>query len=325
MSNKQFIKDLQEKDQIKSVFIATDKVIMTDRNGKNYLSLNIKDATGSMNARMWDRADEYEGSFQSGDFVWVKGHVQVYQNRRQVVLHDIKPAPESDYNLDDFINGTEKSVDDLWKDYLEYLDSIEDPHIETFLKNISQNPEFQNLLKKAPAAKSIHHAYMGGLLEHIISICGLMDAVASHYSWLNRDYLIFGAIFHDIGKVEELVFESGIQYSDKGKLVGHMNIACSYIDKYSQDIDGMTELKRDILKHIVLSHHGKLEYGSPKLPFFPEAMIVAMIDDLDSKLNTIFKFMESELEGGESWSRFHQGFERYFYLDIFREKLTNSK
>lgn len=325
MGNKQFIRDLEEKDQIKSVFIATDKVVMTDRNGKNYLSLNIKDATGSINARMWDRVDEYENSFQSGDFVWIKGHVQVYQNRRQVILHDIKQAPEGDYNLDDFVSGTEKSVDDLWKEFLGYLDSIEDVQIQKLLKDMSQDAEFQGLLKKAPAAKSIHHAYMGGLLEHIISICGLMDAVASHYKWLNRDYLIFGAIFHDIGKVEELVFESGIQYSDKGKLVGHMNIACGYVDKYSRNIEGMTELKKDILKHIILSHHGKLEYGSPKLPFFPEAMIVAMIDDLDSKLNTIFKFMESELEGGESWSRFHQGFERYFYMDIFRQKLGQKK
>lgn len=317
---KQFVSHLSEKDQIRSVFLATDKVSLSDRNGKRYISLNLKDSSGSINARVWDNVDRIEPTFNSGDFVWIKGHVQVYQNRKQVVVHDLKPAPDEEVNLSDFVKESAVSPENLNKKLSGYVTSIENEFIRQFLEISLKDEAVLSKLFKAPAAKSIHHAYMGGLLEHIISICDVMDRLATHYKWLNRDLLIFGAIFHDIGKVLELKVENGIQYSDKGRLVGHMAIACEFIDRFSSGIDGFPEQLVDILKHIVLSHHGRLEYGSPKTPAFPEAVVVAMIDDLDSKLNTMLTFMESELEGGESWTRYHQGFDRYFYLDIFRKQ-----
>lgn len=321
MDKKQFVKDLQERDQIKSVFLASEKSVLTDRNGKSYLSLNLKDSSGSINARLWDRMEVVEPSFRSGDFVWVKGHVQVYQNRKQVVLHDLRLAAPSEYNLDDFAEGPERKIEDLWVDFVAFVNSIRDPNIRQLLLSMIRDPQITAKIKASPAAKSIHHSYMGGLLEHVVSICQMMVKLSDHYTFLNRDYLIFGAIFHDIGKIEELEVVGGTQYSNKGRLVGHMGIGCEYIDRYSRDILGFPEELKNRLKHIVLSHHGRLEYGSPVLPSFPEAYVVAVIDDLDSKLNTMMKFMQGELAGDEKWTRYHQGFDRYFYLDIFKEHI----
>lgn len=319
--SKQFVKDLKDKDQIKSVFLASDKVLLTDRNGKRYLSLNLGDTTGAINARLWEKADEVEVLFNSGDFIWVKGHVQVYQNRRQIVLHDLRKANLDEYKVDDFIKGPSRKVDDLWADILKFISSVENPAIQQLLVQTINDRDVSEKLKLAPAAKSIHHAYMGGLLEHIVSICQVMDLIAQHYTWLQRDYLIFGAIYHDIGKIEELENKGGIQYSNRGRLVGHMGIALEYIDRYSKEIPGLSEELKDLLKHIVLSHHGKLEYGSPKTPVFPEAIVVNIIDDLDSKLNTLHHFMINEIEGEESWTRYHQGFDRYIYLDLLKKQL----
>ena len=193
--------------------------------------------------------------------------------------------------------------------------------IRQLLEDSLNDEEIRQALIRAPAAKTIHHAYMGGLLEHIVSICGVMQGLASHYSFLNLDYLLFGAIFHDLGKIRELKIEEGIQYTDAGRLVGHMGIAADIIENKSQKILGFSEEKKNLLKHIVYSHHGKLEYGSLKTPAFPEAYVVAMIDDLDSKLNTMVDFMKEELTSGEKWTRYHQGFDRYFFLEILRAKL----
>ena len=185
-------------------------------------------------------------------------------------------------------------------------------------------PDLTELLLKAPAAKTIHHAYRGGLLEHVLSITDLMRVIGAHYAWLDPDLLIFGAIYHDLGKLFELEITEGIHYTHSGRLVGHMAVACEMIDRFTAVQPDFPPKLKDCLKHIVLSHHGKLEYGSPKLPMFPEAMVVAMIDDLDSKMNTVFNFCKTEVQSlppGESWTHFHPGFERYFYLDFFRRRL----
>ncbi len=184
-----------------------------------------------------------------------------------------------------------------------------------------EDPEIKPDLLRSPAAKSIHHATQGGLLEHILSICKIMEFLAGHYTFLSRDLLIFGAIFHDIGKVWELKLDQGIQYTDRGKLIGHMELACELIDRKSQKILGFTDELRDLCKHIVLSHHGKLEYGSPKRPKFLEALVVAMVDDLDSKVNTVKKFIDSERDSGQRWSSFNDLFERYFILDNLKFKV----
>jgi 3'-5' exoribonuclease len=213
----------------------------------------------------------------------------------------------------------------MFSELIGIVEEIQDEQLKRLMLDVVNDSEVKVRLLSAPAAKTIHHAYVGGLLEHILSICGVMKFLGSHYNFLNQDLLYFGAIFHDIGKTWELDFKEGIQYTDKGRLVGHMNIACELVDRFSAKILGFKEDMKDTLKHIILSHHGRLEYGSPKRPKFLEALVVAMIDDLDSKLNTISQFMINELPSGESWSRYSQQFDRYFYLDFLRKKLDSEQ
>lgn len=285
------------------------------------MSFTLSDASGGLNARLWDKVDQVSGTFQSGDFVEVKGHVQLYQNRLQVVVHDVKKSELGEHDLRDFVPESKSDPQKVLAEILTLVETVKDPHIRQLLDDTLRDPDIRGLLLRAPAAKTIHHAYMGGLLEHILSICKLMQALAAHYDFLNLDYLLFGAIYHDIGKTFELKIEDGIKYTDAGRLVGHMGIACDMIEAKAGKILGFPQDLKDLLKHIVYSHHGRLEYGSPKTPSFPEAFVVAMIDDLDSKLNTMVEFMKEELGTGEKWTRYHSGFDRYFFLEILRERL----
>ena len=318
--DKQFVRDLKDRDTVGSIFLATDKMVLTDRNGKTYMSFNLADSSGSINARIWEKVEEWSKTFEPGDFVRVKGFVQTYQSRRQVIVHDVQRASREEVTLKDFVGSTVADPNQMFDQLIALTGTMTNSHIRDLVLAVLNDSEIQARLLKAPAAKSIHHAYMGGLLEHVLSICRTMDFLASHYRFLDRDLLIFGAIFHDIGKVWELNIEEGIKYTDRGRLVGHMAIACELIDDKVRGIFGFPVTLKDVLKHIVLSHHGKLEYGSPKEPAFPEAMVVAMIDDLDSKLNTVVGFMRQELNSGENWTRLNPQFERYFYLNFLRDK-----
>lgn len=313
-----YVKDLQDKQSFHSLFLAKEKALLTGKNGKSYLSLFLADSSGSVDARVWDNVESINATFQSGDIVRVKGQVQIYQNRKQVVIHRLEKATDEQFTMTDFINAAERVPEEMLAELVSIAQSIENGNIRQLTLDVLNDPEIRDLLLLAPAAKTIHHAYLGGLLEHILSICGWMKFLVPHYRAqnveLNMDYLIFGAIFHDIGKIWELDIANGVSYSDRGKLLGHLIMAVELIEKKASRILGFSEELKTKLKHIVLSHHGKLEYGSPKTPMFLEAVLVAAIDDLDSKINTISGFIKAEQETGESWSKYNQLFERYFLL-----------
>jgi 3'-5' exoribonuclease len=320
---KRFIRDLKEKDHIQTVFLVTEKSTGNDRNGKPFMSLTLADATGHLNGRMFEKVIEAADGFEVGDVVWLKGFVQLFQNRKQLIVHEVRKAAESEYQMTDLVADLGGDPRVHLERLLEIVKTLEDANIQQLLLNTLNSSEIQPLLLKAPAAKTIHHAYRGGLVEHITSIVEVMESIAKHYPFLNRDLLVFGAIYHDLGKIFELDLTEGIHYTQSGRLVGHMALACEMIDKQAAAMTGFPQDTRDVLKHIVLSHHGKLEYGSPKLPMLAEAVVVAMIDDLDSKMNTLFHFLKNETQNvpaSEKWSHYHPGFERYFYLDFFRKQ-----
>ena len=321
---KRFIRDIKEKDHVQSVFLVKEKKSGTDRNGKAFMSLEVSDSTGHLNARMFEKVDGVVGLFEIGDVVWIKGFVQLFQNRKQLIVHELRKATEAEYSLQDLVANLGGDPDQHLRELTTIVDGIQNPFIRSLLQSTFADDEIKALLQKAPAAKTIHHAYRGGLVEHIHSITQIMLSLAAHYPFLNRDLLIFGAIFHDLGKVFELDLSEGIHYTRRGRLVGHMAIACEIIKEKARAIADFPADLIDVLQHIVLSHHGKLEYGSPKLPMLPEALVVAMIDDLDSKMNTLFHFLKNEVESSsptESWSHYSPGFERYFYLEFFRKQL----
>ncbi|MCB0361692.1 MAG: HD domain-containing protein [Bdellovibrionales bacterium] len=321
-SGKQFVQNLKEKDAVETIFLAQEKMELTDKNGRAYLSLNLADVTGSIDGKVWEKAEVFSKLFSPGDFISVKGHVQLYQNRRQLVIHDLRKAPLEKIDLKDFVVGAVRSPTEMLAELVALVQKVEDDHIRELILATINDGKVKERLLLSPAAKTIHHASVGGLLEHILSICGIVLGLSEHYPFLNRDYMLFGAIFHDIGKIWELEIAAGFQYTDKGRLVGHMGIACQMIDEKAGQILGFPTKLRDELKHIVLSHHGRLEYGSPKRPKFLEAMVVAMIDDLDSKINTMMGALKAEMDQGESWTRYNQHFDRYLYVDIFRQKLA---
>lgn len=320
---KKFIRDLKEKEHVQSVFLVNEKNSGVDRNGKPFMSLALSDSSGMLNARMFERADEAAAGFESGDVVWVKGFVQLFQNRKQMIVNDIRKAADSEYQMPDLIADLGGDPRAHFSGLMAVVETLENPFVKRLLQDTLHDGELQARILKAPAAKTIHHAYRGGLIEHVHSIVQVMESLSKHYPYLDRSLLIFGAIYHDLGKVYELDLSEGIHYTQAGRLVGHMVLACEMIEKRADAIEGFPSDLRDILKHIVLSHHGKLEYGSPKLPMLPEAIIVAMIDELDSRMNTLFHFLKTEVEtvpAEQKWSNYHAGFERYFYLDFFRKK-----
>lgn len=320
---KQTIQSLKDKETVDSLFLVKEKNVAVGKNGRPFMGLQLGDATGSIDARVWDRVDELSRGFEVGDILKIKGLVQLFQNRKQLIIHRLERVESDTVNFADFIPQSAKNAEDMFVELIKIVRSMKNDFLRQLVLDTLEDPEIRPLILKAPAAKTIHHAWLGGLLEHILSICKIMDFMALHYSFLNRDLLLFGGIFHDIGKIWELSYDNGISYTDRGRLLGHMQLACELIDKKTSRILGFNEELRDICKHIILSHHGKLEYGSPKRPKFPEAMIVAMVDEFDSKISTMMSLIESERGSGEKWSRYNDLFDRYFLLEDMNEKLND--
>ncbi len=321
---KKTIRELKEKEHVQAVFLVTEKNSGADRNGKVFLSLTLADATGHINGRMFEKAEDVANAFEVGDAVKIKGFVQLFQNRKQMIINELRKAVDTEFSMTELVAELGGDPRVHMDQLLALVKDLDNAHVRELLTNTLNDSQISSIMLKAPAAKTIHHAYRGGLIEHIHSIAQIMITMSQHYRFLDRNLLVFGAIYHDLGKIFELDLSEGIHYTQSGRLVGHMALACEIVERFASAIPDFPQDLRDILKHIILSHHGKLEYGSPKLPMLPEAVVVAMIDDLDSKMNTIFHFLKNEVQNvppDEKWSHYHAGFERYFFLDYFRKQL----
>lgn len=318
------LKQLADKELVTDrIFLVKDKTSGVGKNGRAFLSLLAGDRTGHIDCRVWDNVDELNAIFNIGDLVKIKGAVQIYNQRKQLVVHKLENMNDHGLDKNEYIS-VQKNIDShgLYADLHSYVQKIQSTYIKQVCLDCLNDDEIKNLILISPAAKTIHHAERGGLLKHIVSICKLMDFIGSHYEGLNKDLLFFGAIFHDLGKIWELDINQNnqISYTQKGQLLGHMYLSCELVEKKSQKILGFPDELRILLKHIILGHHGKIEFGSPKLPMFPEALLVAMIDDLDSKMDQVLGFVASERQSGESWSRYHENLERHFYIEDLKGK-----
>ncbi|MGZ3745103.1 MAG: 3'-5' exoribonuclease YhaM family protein [Pseudobdellovibrionaceae bacterium] len=320
MMEKKTVRELKDKDVVDSLFLVKEKSVHIGKNGRPFMNLVFGDQTGSIDGRVWDRVEELSQEFEVSDILRIKGQIQIFQNRKQLIVHRLEKPDQSDLNVESFLPTSGKNPENMFMELLVLVRSMKNDHLRLLTLDVIEDAEIKSLFLKAPAAKTIHHAWRGGLLEHVLSISKILDFLAAHYEHLNRDLLIFGAIFHDIGKLWELSYEGSLGYTDKGRLLGHMLLACELVEKKASRILGFNEELKDMCKHIILSHHGKLEYGSLKRPKFMEAMLVAMVDDLDSKMNTLQTFIESERNVGEKWSRYYDLFDRYFMLDNLKER-----
>lgn len=310
---KTFISDLQDKQVVTSTFLAKNKVLLRDKKGKSYLSFLLSDSTGEVDAKTWDNVEQIDGVFHSGDIVQVKGLVQVYQNRRQIIVHKLE-RHEGQVDLKDYIKGSDRNPEENLQELLQIIGTMKNAPLQQLILDTINDPTIKPLFLIAPAAKSIHHAKFGGLLEHILSVTKLTQLVCQNYPELNSDLLIYGAIFHDIGKIWELkIDDGGIQYTDKGRLIGHMVLAVELVEKKASRIFNFPEELKDVCKHMILGHHGKHEFGSPKLPQTLEAYMLWLLDEMDSKMDSLKSAMAVPGQN-DGWSQFSTLFERHFYL-----------
>lgn len=314
--DKVFIKDLKPAQNIRTAFLVKDKNLGTDKKGNSYLSVTLSDKTGHVDARVWDQAHEVNEIFEIDDFILVKGTVQKFQNRNQIVIHNVELIPSGDIQISDFLPVSKYDIHEMFQELMGIVGEVKNPFLKKLLENTLNDNEIQPLFKRCPAAKSVHHAFIGGLLEHTLSICKVMKLIASHYQELDLDLLLFGAIYHDIGKIWELSFDTKIGYTDVGRLIGHISLGSELVEKKANEIESFPFDLKNMCKHLVLSHHGQLEYGSPKRPKFLEALVVGMIDDLDSKINAIGQILlETQQSDPEAkWTPYNQMYDRYFYL-----------
>lgn len=311
-----FVAELEPKADIEGAFLVKFLSVQTDKRGKEYLNLILMDRSGEVEARIWEDASAIASRIQAKDIVRVSGRVNLYQGRKQLLVNAIEKAAENLYPRERFVPASCFSLERMFADLMTIVESLEDPFAQQLAKAVLTDPKVKPRFIEAPAAKSVHHAYAGGLLEHVLSVCRILSFLGLHYrayygKALNRDLLILGAIFHDIGKIEELDWERGTEYSHSGRLIGHLVQGCELLDRFADQIPNFPDDLRLLLKHQILAHHGKLEYGSPKLPATMEALIVHYIDDLDSKVNSIFGIIERDATPGR-WTGFNKLYERMF-------------
>lgn len=321
---KVFLKDIKEKGRIEDVFLVTKKEMGMSKNNKPYLNIKLMDRTGEMEARVWDDAEDISRKFERNDFVKVKGSAIAYQGGLQLNISEITKIDEDKIAVRDFLPASKREPDEMMAELESIIAGIKNNSIKKLLTLFLEDAEIRNLLMLAPAAKSMHHPYLGGLLEHILSLCNLIHGVAKHYQNINKDLLLAGAILHDIGKIYELRFERAFDYSDEGRLLGHITIGVGMIDKKLEslpDFPGETAL---LLKHMLLSHHGYLDFGSPKRPKTVEAVILYYLDDMDSKVQSMQALIEKEKEMPSNWTSYHKLYERYIYKGKYLSPQTLS-
>jgi 3'-5' exoribonuclease len=284
-----FITDLAkfENQSVTAFFTASVKSLRDKKDGGKYLALVLKDRTGEIEARMWDGAAEAAPEFEQGDVVKLKGLVCRYQERLQIKVERIRAALDGEYDPTDFLPATTKDVDALWAELNSYVESFRDPHLKALLRAFLDDSEIAAAFRSAPAAKAMHHAWLGGLLEHVVSLMGVCELAAMHYPEIHRDLLLTGAVLHDIGKLHELVWQKSFDYTIEGQLLGHITIGYGMIEKKLAGLPEFPPRLRVLVEHMVLSHHGRYEYGSPKLPMIPEAILLHYLDDMDAKMQTV--------------------------------------
>lgn len=273
-----------ENQSITGFFVVAGKQVRSKKDGATYFALTLADSTGQIEARMWDATEA--GEFAAGDIVKLRGQVCRYQEKLQLNVERIRKAAAGEYELGDFVPKTERDVDELWAELNGYVESFTEPHLKALLRSFLDDPEIASELKEAPAAKSMHHAWIGGLLEHVVSLLGICDLAAKHYA-VHRDLLLTGVVLHDIGKLQELRWGTSFDYTLEGQLLGHITIGLGMIERKISALPDFPSSLRVLVNHLVLSHHGRYEFGSPKLPMIPEAVLLHYLDDMDAKMQTI--------------------------------------
>jgi 3'-5' exoribonuclease len=310
--DKIWAKDIKEGERARSVFLVSRKAVPTAKSGKPYLSVTLQDRTGELEARAFERVEELAQAFEEKDYVEVEGQVGTFQGKPQLRIEQVTKSDPATLEASEFVwvpppepkkpekVGFSEQEEAAWRDLAALVEAVADPHLKALIRAFLEDDDVAARLRRAPAAKTVHHAYPGGLLEHTVSCLKLAHRIADHYPQVDRDLLVAGAFFHDLGKVRELGFDRQVEYSDEGRLVGHLVMTAQWIHDKARRVGVPRDLEHHVV-HLVLSHHGKLEYGSPKLPMTLEAVLTHEIDELDSRVNSWLNLMGRE-GGTRRWT-----------------------
>lgn len=307
------VSDLKPKEDVESTFLVKYLNLCEARDGKKYLNIILADGTGDLEARIWNNAEELSQSVEKGGYVAVKGKTNIYMGKKQFIVAACEPIDSKEVNADDFIAKAKGDPESMFKDLVEIVKSLPEVYIRDLLLNVLGDAEVERRLKTWQAGKSIHHAYQSGLLEHILSCARLSQSLSAHYN-VNESYVVAGAILHDLCKIYELTDGANVEYTEEGKLVGHLVKGVELVDKYSYRIKGFPHQVKLHLKHILLSHHGHYEYGSPKVPQTSEAMLLHLIDMMDSKMHSFETIKRNDQNTGR-WSGYVKHLDRIVYKD----------
>jgi 3'-5' exoribonuclease len=305
-------KDVKEGEKVKSTFLVSRKAVPTAKSGKTYLAVTLCDKTGEIEGRAFERVEELAAVFEEKGYVEVEGQIGTFQGRPQLRIESAAGVEATGLDAAEFAfapppepkkperTGFTEAEEGLWKELQGLLEAVADEHVRDLLKSFLLDDDLASRLRRAPAAKTVHHAYAGGLLEHTVSCLKLAHRLADHYPQVDRDLLVAGAFLHDLGKVRELSYGGGTEYTDEGRLVGHLVMTAQWIHDKARRLGVPKDLEHHVV-HLVLAHHGKLEYGSPKAPATLEALLVHYLDELDSRVNSWLNLMGRE-GGTRRWT-----------------------
>lgn len=312
MAERVWVKNLKPGTELDEVYVVRSRELRRRRGGGNYLVVTLGDRTGEVSSLAWEHAERLGKVCEPGAIVRIGGHVQQYQGRTQVVFRQVEPVDGSDVDPALFVRSSSVDADVLWRKMQDLIGAMEDADLRQLLFRIFSDPDVESRFRVAPAARTMHHAFRSGLLEHTVSAAGAGLALARHYR-LHQDLVLAGVLLHDLGKIWELEAENSIEYTDEGRLIGHLALETLYVDGVIGELKSFPDEMRRHLLHILLSHHGEYAFGSPRRPKTPEAMLVHMVDNLDAQLSGMFEAIEQDGDSDQAWSGFSRMLERNVY------------
>lgn len=307
-----YIESLREGERINEIYLCKFKQAALTKAGKPYDNVILQDKTGTLDAKIWDPGSVGIDEFDALDYVAVTGDITSFQGNLQLSIKRARKAAEGEYEPKDYLPTTDKDVEEMYGEIMGYINSVKNLYLNRLLHMFFDDKEFEKAFKFHSAAKSVHHGYVGGLLEHTVSVTRNCDYFAQNYPFLNRDLLLTAAMFHDIGKLKELSTFPANDYTDEGQLLGHIVIGTEWVGEAIRSIDGFPKVLANELKHCILAHHGELEFGSPKKPALVEALALSFADNLDAKMETVRELLVNVPENNLEW----QGYSRLLESNI---------
>jgi len=309
----QTISSFKEGDWVDGTFLVAAKQIMIAKNGGMYLSIKLADKTGEVDGKLWDNAEEVAGRFEKEDFIRVKGVAANYQGMMQVKMKTVEKIDDSKVDLANFLETSPRNIDEMVNDLSASAAGVKNRHLNQLMNSFLGDKVFMDVFRRTPAAKALHHNYIGGLLEHVVELIALAQDVAKHFPGIDGDLVTVGAFLHDIGKVRELSVRKSIEYTTEGRLLGHISLGYEMLAEKIKAIPGFPDELTMLLKHIMLSHHGEYEFGSPKRPKIQEAIIINYLDDLAAKISNFRATLKKENVEAGDWTYYSKMHDRYLY------------